>query len=89
MKIRKIIKTDLKTLVKLDAEIFGDTTNEQGLMVFQHSFKNRIADACLVAEEDSEVLGAVMAEKKIDWLPNSACVFQGFPWTHVKARPAS
>jgi ribosomal protein S18 acetylase RimI-like enzyme len=65
-------KSDLKALAGMDAKLFGDTTETQGLKVYRDCFRKRIAGACLVAEEGREAIGAIFAERKLGFLPNFA-----------------
>ena len=72
IKIRKIAKEDLESLAELNAMLFKDTTKKHALWVFNHSLENGIQEACLVAVENGELIGAVFAEEKLTFYPNSA-----------------
>ncbi len=71
MKIREVGEGDIQTLADLNSEIFGETSKEQAVKVFSNSFQNRIPGACLVAEE-GQVVGAIIAERKMTFTPNAA-----------------
>ena len=72
MEIRKITKKDLRPLAKLDAKQYGHTTEEQSFRVFQHLFKNRVPGACLIAEEDNEIIGYLFAQRLTTFIKNAA-----------------
>jgi ribosomal protein S18 acetylase RimI-like enzyme len=72
IKIRKITTDDLEILAKLNASIFKDTSEKHALWVFNHSLENGVPDACLVAEENGEIIGAVFAEEKKTFYPDSS-----------------
>lgn len=74
MKIRKITKKDLRRLAKFDAKQYKHTTEAQSFKVFQHSFKNRVPGACLIAEKDDKIIGFVFGEKKITFIKNAAYI---------------
>ena len=85
MKIRTVKKSDLKTIAKLDRQIFKDTTNQQALKVFQDSFKRKIPGACLVAEDNGKLIGAILSEKRLTFSPNTSYISTLFvrkEWRH-------
>ncbi|MDD5171599.1 MAG: GNAT family N-acetyltransferase [Candidatus ainarchaeum sp.] len=74
MRIRKIASSDLRALAKLDAEVFGDTSEKQALVVFRDLTKTRISEACLLAEVDGDIIGAIFTERKITFTTDSAYI---------------
>lgn len=74
MEIRKIKENDLPLLAALNTEIFGDTTKTQALKVFREAWKKRVDGACLVAEENGKIIGAVIAVKILTFYPKAATV---------------
>ncbi len=74
MKIRKMSRADLPALAKLNAKIFHDITAKQALRVFRHSFSKRVDGACLVAEEDGKLAGAIFCQKKLTQYAHSAYI---------------
>lgn len=72
IKIRNITKEDLEILAKLNASIFKDTSKKQALGVFTNYLKKGIPDACLLAQENGNIIGAVFAEEKKTFYPNSS-----------------
>jgi len=72
MKLRKMTKKDLKHLAKIDAREYKHTTEKQSLKVFSHLFKNKVPGACLIAEEDGEIIGYLFAEKKTTFIKDAA-----------------
>ncbi|MFH0835534.1 MAG: GNAT family N-acetyltransferase [Candidatus Micrarchaeota archaeon] len=78
MKIRLAKNTDLNAIAKLNATVFPQTPLKQSVTVFRKAFKNRIATACFVAEENSKLVGAVIAEKKISFTPNTSYITSFF-----------
>jgi len=72
MKLRKMTKKDLKPLAKIDAREYKHTTEKQSLKVFSHLFKNKVPGACLIAEENEEIIGYLFAEKKTTFIKNTA-----------------
>ena len=87
IKIRKITKEDLEALSRLNAEIFKDTSQKQALEVFRLSLKKGIPDACLLAQENRNIIGAVFAEEKTTFHKNSAhikSIFVKVEWQRKK-----
>jgi ribosomal protein S18 acetylase RimI-like enzyme len=72
MKIREMAEGDIPELARRNAQIFGDTDENQAAKVFSNSFRNRVAGACLVAEDGGKIVGGILAEKKITFSPNAA-----------------
>jgi ribosomal protein S18 acetylase RimI-like enzyme len=72
IKIRNITKEDLEPLAQLNAKIFKDTSKEHARWVFEHSLKNGIPGASLIAMEGDEIVGAIFAEEKMTFYSNSA-----------------
>lgn len=72
IKIRKITEEDLEALAEMNAQLFKETTNQQALQVFEDSLKKGIREACLLAKENEEIIGAVFAEEKDTYYPTSA-----------------
>ena len=78
MEIRKIRKTDLPSLAAINSSLYRHTTKGQSLLALKNSFKNRIEGACLVAQDGKELAGAIFAEKKITFTPNSGYIYSIF-----------
>ncbi|MFA5929410.1 MAG: GNAT family N-acetyltransferase [Candidatus Micrarchaeia archaeon] len=74
MKIRKITRADLPALTRLCKQVFPELETRQMGVALAHAFANRVAGACLVAEESGKPIGAVFGQKKITYYPNSAYV---------------
>lgn len=72
MEIRSAREEDLRVLAAMDAEIFNDTVEGQALLTFRDAWKRRIDGACLVAEENQEIIGAIIAEELVTFLENSS-----------------
>ena len=73
MRIMNAKKSDLKALAKMNARIFHETSvASQTLKVFRHCLENAVPGACLVAEENGKIIGAVIATKKLTHTPNAA-----------------
>ena len=72
IEIRKITEEDLEALAEMNAQLFKETTNQQALQVFEDSLKKGIREACLLAKENEEIIGAVFAEEKDTYYPTSA-----------------
>lgn len=73
MRIRNARKSDLKSLAKMDARIFPETTQEsETIKVFGHCLANTAPGACLVAEENGDIVGAIIAAKKLTHTANAA-----------------
>jgi ribosomal protein S18 acetylase RimI-like enzyme len=79
MEMREIRENDLPVLAKMNAEIFGDTEGKGlPLAVFLEAWKQRVAKACLAAEENGEIVGAIMAEEKMTFYKNSSYITSFF-----------
>ena len=78
MRIRKIREEDLRVLAALNAEIFNDNTEEQTLVTFKDAWGRKIGNACLVAEENQEIIGAIIIEKKVTFLKKSSGITSFF-----------
>ena len=78
MEIRKIREDDLPTLAALNAETFTDTAKGQALLTFKDAWDKRVGDACLVAEENQEIIGAIVVEKKITFIKGSSGIVSFF-----------
>ncbi len=74
MRVRKTSNSDLRGLAKLNSEIFGDTSEKQALKVFKYCMKNQVPGACLLAEENGEVVGAVFTAKIVSFSAKAAMV---------------
>jgi ribosomal protein S18 acetylase RimI-like enzyme len=73
VKIRQAKKSDLKALAKMDARIFPETTMEsEAIKVFRHCLANTVPGACLVAEENGKIVGAMIAARKLTHIKNAA-----------------
>ncbi len=63
MEIREITKSDLPILAKMDSEIFKDSKSDHVVALFKNALKNSIPGSSLVAEENKEIIGAIVVEK--------------------------
>lgn len=72
MRIREMRRDDVPALAKLNCIVFRDTEEERAAAVFSNSFMNRVEGSCLVAEDDGEIIGAIIAERKTTFYPNAA-----------------
>jgi ribosomal protein S18 acetylase RimI-like enzyme len=72
IKIRRIRGDDLKKLAELNAETFKDTSEKQALFVFKNSYEKGIKQACLLAQENGEIIGAVFVEEKLTFYSKAA-----------------
>lgn len=83
MRIRDVSAKDLPALAELNAGIFGDTARRQALRVFRDAYAKRVKGASLLAEEDGELAGAVIVEKRLTFTPDAAYIvsfFVGKKW---------
>ncbi len=72
MNIRKIDEYDIPEIVELNVEAFPNTPREQAAYVFERVLRSGIPGACLLAEEDGEIVGAIFCEEKITFTKNQA-----------------
>lgn len=72
MMIRKMKQEDIPPLAELNARIFEDTSKEQAAKVFSASFRSGVEEACLVAEEGGNIIGSIIAERKLTFSRNTA-----------------
>lgn len=73
MHIRNARQKDAKPLAKLNMEIFHDIPSpREAKKFYSHCMKNSFPGACLVAEEKGELVGAIMAEKRLTFVPRAA-----------------
>lgn len=78
MLIRKMKRPDLPILAKMNSEIFRDTDKKQAFVALRHSFNGGIGSACLVAEENGKIAGAIFVEKKTTFYRNAAYISSFF-----------
>jgi ribosomal-protein-alanine N-acetyltransferase len=79
MEMRQIREGDLPILAAMEAEIFGGTGGKgQSLAVFSDVWKKRVVPACLAAEENGEIIGAIISEEKITFTKNSSYITSFF-----------
>ena len=78
MRIRKMKRTDLPALAEMETRIFHESYPKLVLLSLEDSFKQRIAGACLVAEEGGKPVGAIFGEKISTTHPNTASIREFF-----------
>lgn len=74
MLIRKMSRSDLPALARMNVEIFKDTSLRQALVALKHSFAHRAKSGCLVAEEGGKLVGAIFAEDITTFYSHAATI---------------
>ena len=86
MKIRKITSSDLPALAKMVVKVFREPYQMRILPWLKESFKNRIDGACLMAEEDGSIAGAIFCEKILSSRSGAATVREFFVASGYRGR---
>lgn len=74
MRIREISAKDIRALAKLNAGVFKDTSEKQTRKAFAHFLKNKVPGACLLAEEDGEIIGGVFMTRLVTFYEGVAMI---------------
>ena len=77
MRIRRARIADVPKLASMNANIFRDKNVAQVRRVFSSALKS-LPSACLVAEEKGEIAGAIIAEKRLAFVPRAAFITSFF-----------
>jgi len=74
MLIRKMSRADLPALARMVVKIFREPYLKRVLLRLKDSFKKRVDGACLVAEDEGNISGAIICEKLLTTRPGTATV---------------
>ncbi len=77
MRIRRARIADVPILTSMNASIFRDKNVAQVRRVFASALKS-LPSACLVAEEGGEIVGAIIAERRLAFVPRAAFITSFF-----------